>query len=155
MKFQSILQSICCSIVRILFSPHLVSFLSFQSSTQLGIAIAFGFTISVLAYGIGHISGGHINPAVTLAFMVLKKQSIVAGLLYMLAQFVGAIFGSLLLWGCTASLTADCDSADIVGVEARSSGVCDASMRSDGEGYGPAFKLGLNTVGRGVERSRG
>jgi len=113
----------------------------------LGIAIAFGFTISVLAYGIGHISGGHINPAVTLAFMVLKKQSIVAGLLYMLAQFVGAIFGSLLLWGCTASLTADCDSADIVGVEARSSGVCDASMRSDGEGYGPAFKLGLNTVG--------
>lgn len=105
------------------------------------IAIAFGFGISVLAYGIGHISGGHINPAVTLAFMVLGEQSIVSGVLYMAAQFIGAIFGSFIVWGCFASLTQKCESGD--------DGVCAANLQSDG-GFGPAFNLGLNQVGETV-----
>ena len=131
---------------RILFSLHsfIHSFLIIHF--QLGISIAFGLSISVLAYGVGHISGGHINPAVTLAFMVLEKQSIVAGLLYMVAQCVGAFFGSLILWGCTASLTDHCDESDTEDLEARGSGVCSASMTPDGD-YGPAFGLGVNTVG--------
>lgn len=108
----------------------------------LGIAIAFGFSISVLAYGIGHISGGHINPAVTLSFVVMGKQSIVSGLLYVLSQCIGGVFGSLILWGCTSSLTADCD----VDEQARMSGVCSASLNENGS-YGPAFSLGLNVVG--------
>jgi len=117
----------------------------------LGIAIAFGLTISVLAYGIGHISGGHINPAVTLAFMVLGKQSIVGGLLYMLAQCIGAVWGSLLLWGCTASLTAHCD--DIEGLAERldefNLGICKGSSL-EGGGYGPAWNLGANAVNERV-----
>jgi hypothetical protein len=61
-------------------------FYYFNINMQVGIALAFGITISVLAYSIGHISGGHINPAVTLAFMLLRLQSITAGLLYMVAN---------------------------------------------------------------------
>lgn len=67
----------------------------------LGVALAFGIGISVLAYSIAPISGGHINPAVTLAFVVLKKMSIVDGLMYMVVQFVAAILGAAILWGCT------------------------------------------------------
>lgn len=93
----------------------------FDAGALTAISIAFGLTISVLAYSIGHISGGHINPAVTLSFMILRLQSISSGLLYMLAQFAGAFLGALILWGCTASL-------------------------DDGSGYGPAFGLGVNIV---------
>ena len=117
---------------------------------QLGIAITFGLTISVLAYGVGHISGGHMNPAVTFAFVVLRQKSAVAGLLYMLAQCLGAVYGSLLLWGCTASLTSHC--AGLEGLEGLDkaeaffrSGVCDGSSLGNGE-YSPAFLLGANAI---------
>lgn len=69
----------------------------------LGVALAFGIGISVLAYSIAPISGGHINPAVTLAFVILKQMSIVDGLMYMVVQFIAGILGALILWGCTAS----------------------------------------------------
>lgn len=99
----------------------------------LTIAVAFGIGISVLAYGIGHISGGHINPAVTLAFMALGDISYVKGILYMVVQFTGAVIGSFVVWGCAAGLTDTCD-------EFSQAPVCLAS------GAGPAFKLGLNEV---------
>jgi len=117
----------------------------FDPGALTGISLAFGISISVLAYGIGHISGGHINPAVTLAFMLLRLQSIVGGLLYMIAQFAGAFLGALLLWGSSSSLTAHCDDLDLEGTQARLSGVC-SSSRKTGGGYGPAFGLGVNTV---------
>jgi len=81
---------------------------AFDPATLVSISLAFGLSISVLAYSIGHISGGHINPAITFAFMLLELQSITAGLLFMVAQFIGAIFGALILWGQNASLTTDC-----------------------------------------------
>ena len=112
------------------------------------IATAFGLASSVLVYGIGHVSGGHINPAVTLGFMILRLQSIPAGLLYMLAQFSGAFFGALILWGCTLSLTDHC--ADERDADVRFwddfNGVCSSSVKPDGSGYGPAFGLGVNIV---------
>jgi MIP family channel proteins len=107
---------------------------------QLTIAIAFGFGISVLAYGIGHISGGHINPAVTLAFVAMGDISPMKGLLYMVVQCAGAIIGSFIVWGCAIGLTDGCDD----GAE-YPDGVCAASEKSDGV-YGPAFTIGLNTV---------
>ena len=121
-------------------------FYYFNINMQVGIALAFGITISVLAYSIGHISGGHINPAVTLAFMLLRLQSITAGLLYMVAQCLGAIVGALILWGCNASLTSHCNDLDEAGVQAQLSGVCGASRLPNGEGYGPAFGLGANSI---------
>jgi hypothetical protein len=48
--------------------------------------LAFGFTIMVLAHGIAHISGGHINPAVTLALVITRRVELLRGLAYMAAQ---------------------------------------------------------------------
>jgi len=62
--------------------------------------LAFGFCITVLAFSIGDVSGGHINPAVTLSMMVTRQIDVVQGLVYFLAQFVGAIVGGGLLSAC-------------------------------------------------------
>lgn len=67
------------------------------------VAIAFGFGIAVLAYAIAPISGGHINPAVTMALYVVGDIGPNRLFLYSVAQFIGAFFGALLLWGCTVS----------------------------------------------------
>lgn len=63
------------------------------------VSLAFGLAISVLAYSIAPISGGHINPAVTMAFVVSGKMPIVTGLVYVAAQCLGAILGAALVWG--------------------------------------------------------
>jgi glycerol uptake facilitator-like aquaporin len=72
-------------------------------SLILTISVAFGIAISVLVYTIAPISGGHINPAVTFAFMIGGKMSIVAGIRYLIAQFLGAFLGAAIIWGCVAS----------------------------------------------------
>jgi len=64
----------------------------------LGVALAFGFTLLVMAYAIGPISGCHINPAVTLGMFVSKKIGGKEALLYMLAQVIGAILAAGLLF---------------------------------------------------------
>src|SRR5439155_22618698 len=70
------------------------------SMVQLGI-ISFAFMMVIIAmiYAIGHISGCHINPAVTLALAAAKKTpwSDVPG--YLVAQFAGGIAGALAIWG--------------------------------------------------------
>jgi len=109
------------------------------------IALAFGLSISVLAYMIGHISGGHINPAVTLAFVLLRLQSVVSGGLFIIAQLLGAVMGALILWGQNASITQNCDDPAFSASLSHDSGVCEQSRLPDGT-YGPAFGLGVNTV---------
>lgn len=74
---------------------------------QLGIALAFGFAIIALAYGIGPISGCHVNPAVSLAAFVAGRMSAKEMVLYWIAQFVGALAGAAVLAsiaGSTANL---------------------------------------------------
>ena len=61
------------------------------------IAGAFGFSILVLAYTVGPISGGHANPAVSFAKALNKEISWKEFAIYTCAQVVGAFFGSLLL----------------------------------------------------------
>jgi MIP family channel proteins len=61
------------------------------------IALTHGITIGLLAAGIAAISGGHINPAVTFAFMLTGRISLGKGFVYMVAQLVGACLGMLLL----------------------------------------------------------
>ena len=63
------------------------------------IALAHGLAISLLVFATAHISGGHINPAVTFAAMLTKKISAVRGLMFVVAQLVGAASGALLLLG--------------------------------------------------------
>jgi len=63
----------------------------------LGVAFAFGFTLFAIAFTIGHISGGHLNSALTLAFVVTGKLSPVKGFFYFLAQLTGGLVGGSLL----------------------------------------------------------
>ncbi|MBP6877707.1 MAG: aquaporin [Phenylobacterium sp.] len=64
---------------------------------QLGIALAFGFAIVAMAYGIGAISGCHVNPAVSLAAFVAGRMSARDLVLYWIAQFLGALVGAGIL----------------------------------------------------------
>ena len=63
----------------------------------LGIALAHGLAIGIMATAVGHISGGHLNPAVTIGFWVTKKVSTVDSLLYWAAQLLGGIAAAYLL----------------------------------------------------------
>ena len=63
----------------------------------LGIAFAHGLGIGVMVAAVGHISGGHFNPAVTVAFWVTRRQGTVEALLYWIAQLLGAAAASFLI----------------------------------------------------------
>lgn len=64
---------------------------------QLGIALAFGFAIVAMAYGIGPISGCHVNPAVSLAMFVAGRMTPVQMAIHWAAQFLGALAGAAIL----------------------------------------------------------
>jgi glycerol uptake facilitator-like aquaporin len=68
-----------------------------SDAALVAIAIAHGLGILTAVAWTASLSGGHINPAVTLAMMVTKNIKIALGLAYMVAQFAGAAVGSLLL----------------------------------------------------------
>jgi MIP family channel proteins len=70
-------------------------------SQVLAISLCFGLTIFVLAFMIGHISGGHLNPVVSVAFMLMRKISPLRCIMYVLAQFFGTIVGGLFLRATT------------------------------------------------------
>ena len=65
----------------------------------LGVSFAFGLTVLTGAYALGHISGGHFNPAVTIGLWTAKKFPAKDIAPYVAAQVVGAILASITLWG--------------------------------------------------------
>lgn len=70
-----------------------------QSSGLIGVAFAHGLTIAIMASAVGHISGGHFNPAVTLAFVVTRRIAPLLAVVYWLAQLAGGVLGALALRG--------------------------------------------------------
>ncbi len=62
-----------------------------------GLALASGLVIAVMVSSVGHISGGHFNPAVTLGFLVTRRISPPHAVLYWIVQFGGAALAALLL----------------------------------------------------------
>ena len=60
-------------------------------------ALAFGLVIVAMAYSIGNVSGCHINPAVSIAMLIVKKLSVKDFIAYVIAQVLGAIAGSAVL----------------------------------------------------------
>jgi len=64
----------------------------------LGIAVAFGLTIVAMAYGIGQVSGCHINPAVSFGALVAGRMTGADFVLYVIAQVLGAIAGAAVLY---------------------------------------------------------
>eukprot|EP00741_Cyanophora_paradoxa_P004818 tig00000829_g4675.t1 len=63
------------------------------------ISLSFGMCITVLVFAIGHLSGGHINSAVTISFMFTKKVTLQRGAAYILAQLTGSVVGAGVLKG--------------------------------------------------------
>jgi aquaporin Z len=65
----------------------------------LGVSLAFGLTVMTMAYAIGHISGCHLNPAVTLGLCASKRFASKDAVPYIVAQCLGAVLaGSVLTW---------------------------------------------------------
>jgi aquaporin Z len=64
----------------------------------LGVSLAFGLTVLTMAYAIGHVSGCHLNPAVTLGLAVAGRFKWADVLPYVIAQVLGAIAAAGTLW---------------------------------------------------------
>ena len=78
----------------VLFGCGAAVLAGFDIVGQLGIAFAFGLAIVAMAYGIGPISGCHVNPAVSLGVWAAGRMSLNDMLLYWGAQCLGAIVGA-------------------------------------------------------------
>lgn len=103
---------------------------SSYSAGVVATALAFGLVLVALAYGIGPISGAHVNPAVTMGFLVARRISLREAVAYWSAQVVGAIIGALVLWGVV-----------------HSSSAYHKSMGLGTNGFGKQSTVGINTVG--------
>lgn len=66
-------------------------------------ALSFGFGITILAFSIGDVSGGHINAAVTLAFAVTRNITVTRAVLYVVMQLLGALAGGAALVGAVGA----------------------------------------------------
>lgn len=100
-----------------------------------GISLAFGLTVLTGAYALGHISGGHFNPAVTVGLIVGGRFSPTKAVGYIVAQLVGAVLAALVIFG-VASGKDGFEIGDGPGAFA-SNGYGDFSP--DGYGLGSAF----------------
>lgn len=66
-------------------------------SGLLGIALAYGLAMAIMVTATGPISGGHLNPAITIGALVGKKISFIDAVLYWIVQLAGGVLGAVLL----------------------------------------------------------
>jgi len=71
---------------------------------HIGVAITFGLVIMVMIYAVGHVSGAHFNPAVTLSFALTRHFSRRHVPLYWAAQLTGAIIAAAILRGSLGNI---------------------------------------------------
>lgn len=71
---------------------------------EVKVALAFGLAIAVLTQSLCHISGAHLNPAVTLAMLVSCQISVCRALWYIVAQVTGAVIASGIVLGVRPSV---------------------------------------------------
>ena len=69
-----------------------------------GVSLAFGLTVLTMAYAVGHISGGHFNPAVTIGLLVSGRFDKKDAAPYIAAQVVGAIAAAAVLYAIASGL---------------------------------------------------
>lgn len=93
---------------------------------SLAIALAFGFVLAALVGALGHVSGAHLNPAVTLGLAVTGKFAWRAVPVYVGFQLAGAVLAALATWAA-------------FGPDARSVAALGAPAPADGVGLGRAF----------------
>jgi aquaporin Z len=63
-----------------------------------GVSLAFGLTVLTIAYSLGHVSGAHLNPAVTIGFWACGRLSADKILPYIASQIIGALAGAAVLY---------------------------------------------------------
>ncbi len=102
----------------------------------LGVSIAFGLTVIAMAYGIGHISGAHLNPAVSFGVFVNGRMSFKEMLCYWAAQFIGGIIAGALLLVIFKAI-----GGDATGVFA-ANGFGEAFQKATGNGDYQAISMG-------------
>ncbi len=81
----------------------MIDTLSGGQVTHVGVGLVFGLIITVMIYALGHISGAHFNPAVTLAFVLARHFPVRRLIGYWIAQLLGAILAA----GCLRLLLGD------------------------------------------------
>ena len=69
-----------------------------KDSGWIVIATGWGFAVTMAVYVAGWVSGGHINPAVTIGFVAVGKLTLPAAIPYFTGQFTGAFLGGVLVW---------------------------------------------------------
>lgn len=70
----------------------------FADAGLVGVALAFGLSIAGLIFTLGHISGAHFNPAVSLAMLIDKRLSAKEFAIYVVSQFVGSALGAVVVF---------------------------------------------------------
>ncbi|NLU84051.1 aquaporin [Rhodococcus sp. HNM0569] len=71
---------------------------------NVGVALAFGLTLLFLVYAIGPISGSHVNPAVTLGFVVTRRIPVATAVGYWIAQVIGGLVAGVVIFAIAQSL---------------------------------------------------
>ncbi|NXE98638.1 AQP2 protein, partial [Menura novaehollandiae] len=74
-----------------------LSWPSAPAPSTLQVALAFGLAIGTLVQALGHVSGAHLNPAVTLACVLGSRLSLLRALFYVVAQLLGGVVGAAIL----------------------------------------------------------
>ena len=88
-----------------------MTFLSISLQNAVSVAICSGSIVTAWAWLARERSGGHFNPALTLAYMYVKEIPITAGLIYMLSQFTGAIFAGGVIYFQLSDQSSDIEAA--------------------------------------------
>lgn len=89
---------------------------SCYSGNAVQISLCFAFAIATLVWSTAHVSGGHLNPAVTFGFLITRRITILRSLFYMVAQSGGAIVGAAILKTLAPNPGSLCTSAPSTGV---------------------------------------
>ncbi|KAF7645084.1 hypothetical protein LDENG_00210420 [Lucifuga dentata] len=100
---------------------------------EVKIAFAFGLAIATLAQCLGHISGSHLNPAITVGALVNCHISILKAFFYIIAQMIGALAGSVIVYVIRPKTTESLAVNKLNGI-------------SPGQGFGVEFLLTLQLV---------
>ncbi|XP_008281118.1 aquaporin-1-like [Stegastes partitus] len=106
---------------------------SSQPDQEVKVAFAFGLAIATLAYCIGHVSGAHLNPAVTFGLLTSCQMSALRAFFYVMAQLLGAVAGSAIVYGVRPEATESLGVNKLKGISPR-------------QGFGTEFMLTLQLV---------
>lgn len=125
----AVLVFIGCGVATLMFGFKIAG--GSQAAGVVTTALAFGLVLLILAYTLGPISGCHVNPAVTIGFVVSKRMALEEAVGYWVAQFVGGIVGALVLWGIFSG----------------SPEYSRAKVGLGADGFGAQSMIGINTAG--------